>query len=114
MYLDRALGDAYRVIGTTTTGAQTSEMSLDPGVPVGFRVVEATLGEPEPGSLEAALVAAGLGDRPTLVSLRRAAAVGFAFQRLRAQTGYLTGDVAAGYDAGLSLPRLTVQRDLGF
>lgn len=114
MYLDRAMGDGYRVIGTTTTGGRSSEMNLDPSVPVGFRVVEVQLEEAQPGSLEAALVAAGLGDRTTLVSLRRAAAAGVGFQSIRAQSGYLTGDVASAYDAVISLPRLTVQRDLGF
>lgn len=77
MYLDRARGDGYRVIGTTTIGKQSSEMDLDPNVPVGFRVVAAPLAEPQPGSLEAALI-------------------------------------AAGQAAVVSLPRLTVQRDLGF
>ncbi len=114
MYLDRALGDDYRVIGTTTTGGVSSEMALDPSVPVGFRVVEAPLEPPRTGSLEAALLAAGHGDRLTLVSLRRAAAAGLSFLRVRSQGGYLTGDVAAAYDAFLSLPRLTIQRDLGF
>jgi len=114
MYLDRALGDDYRVIGTTTTGGVSSEMALAPSVPVGFRVVEAPLEPPRTGSLEAALLAAGHGDRLTLVSLRRAAAAGLSFLRVRSQGGYLTGDVAAAYDAFLSLPRLTIQRDLGF
>ncbi len=46
-------------------------MDLDPNVPVGLRVVAAPLAEPPPGSLEAALIAAG-GDavvalpRPTV------------------------------------------------
>jgi erythromycin esterase len=114
MYLDRTLGDAYRVIGTTTTGGVSSEMELDPSVPVGFRVVQAALEPPQPGSLEAALLAAGFSDRLTLASLRRAAAAGLSFQRIRAQSGYLTCDVTAAYDAVISLPRLTVQRDLGF
>jgi len=114
MYLDRTLGDAYRVIGTTTTGGVSSEMELDPSVPVGFRVVEAPLEPPQSGSLEASLIAGGFGDLLTLVSLRRATAAGLSFQRIRAQSGYLTCDVAAAYDAIISLPRLTVQRDLGF
>lgn len=114
MYLDRTLGDAYRVIGTTTTGGVSSEMELAPNVPVGFRVVKAALEPPQPGSIEAALVAAGLGDRLTLASLRRVAAAGQSFQRIRAQSGYLTCDVAGAYDAVISLPRLTIQSDLGF
>lgn len=114
MYLDRTLGDAYRVIGTTTTGGVSSEMELDPSVPVGFRVVEAPLEPPQSGSLEASLIAAGFGDRLALASLPRAAAAGLSFQRIRSQSGYLTCDVAASYDAVISLPRLTVQRDLGF
>jgi erythromycin esterase len=114
MYLHRMLGDAYRVIGTTTTGAVSSEMELDPSVPVGFRVVQAALDPPQPGSLEATLLAAGFGDLPTLASLHRASAAGLSFQRIRAQSGYLTCDVAAAYDAIISLPRLTVQHDLGF
>ncbi len=114
MYLDGTLGDAYRVIGTTTTGGVSSEMELDPSVPVGFRVVQAPLEPPQSGSLEAALIAAGFGDRLTLASLRRAATAGLSFQRIRAQSGYLTYDVAAAYDAVISLPRLTIQRDLGF
>lgn len=114
MYRDRALGDAYRVIGTTATGGQSSEMNLDPSVPVGFRVVEAPLEPPQSGSLDASLIAASLADRFALASLRRAAAAGLSLQRIRAQSGYLTSDLAAACDAVISLPRLTVQRDLGF
>jgi erythromycin esterase len=114
MYLDRALGDAYRVIGTTTTGGVSSEMELDTSVPVGFRVVEAPLEPSHSGSLEASLIAAGFGDRLTLASMRRATAAGLSFQCIRSQSGYLTCDVAIAYDAIISLPRLTVQRDLGF
>jgi len=114
MYLDRTLGEAYRVIGTTTTGGVSSEMELDPSVPVGFRVVEAPLEPRQSGSLEAVLIAAGFSDRITLASLRHATAAGLTFQRIRSQSGYLTCDVAAAHDAIISLPRLTVQRDLGF
>ena len=114
LYLDQALGDAYRVIGTTTTGPLSSEMELDPEVPVGFRVVEAPIGDPPVGSPEAALVEAGHGERPSLVSLHAATTAGRSFGCIRAQSGHLTCDVATAYDALVSVPHLTVQQDLGF
>ncbi|MGI5864091.1 MAG: erythromycin esterase family protein [Myxococcales bacterium] len=114
LYLHRALGEGYRAIGSTTTGDITSEMKLDPAAEVGFLVVAAPLGPPAPGGVEAALVAGGLGGSLALCDLRGAAAAGVAFERIRAQSGYLTLDVTAGYDAVISVPRLTVQRDLGF
>jgi hypothetical protein len=46
--------------------------------------------------------------------LRRAANAGGSLDRIRAQSGYLTADVAAAYDGVITLPRVTVQRDLGF
>ncbi len=113
-YLRHALGDGYRVIGTTTTGDRSSEMELDAAREVGFRVVDIALEPPQPGSLEAALVAVGLGERINLVPLRAAATAGVSFNRLRAQSGYLTAPVAAAYDAVITLPRLTLQQDLGF
>lgn len=114
LYLQRTLGDDYRVVGTTTTGDRTSEMQLAPETEVGFRVAEAKLDVPEPNSIEAGLLAAGLGDRTSLIALRAAAEAGFTFDRIRAQSGYLTTDVAAAYDAIVSLPSLTIDRNLGF
>lgn len=114
LYLDGALGDRYRVIGTTTTGDRTSEMTFDMSRDVGFAVVEAELEPPQEGSPEAALVAAGLGDRVTLSEVRRAPECGLSFDRVRAQSGYLVGNIATAYDAIVALPRFTVQRELGF
>ena len=112
MYLSAELCDDYVVIGTTTTGDVTSEMELAPETEVGFRVVETQLEAPQPSSLEAALIAAQAGEQLSLVACRRAPAG--MFSCLRAQSGYLTTDVTAAYDVILSLPKLTVQRDLGF
>lgn len=114
MYLHQALGDDYRVIGTTTTDDHTSEMKLDFGAEVGFVVVDAPIEPPQQGSLEAELVAAGFGGRPTLASLRKAADAGVAFDRIRAQSGYLTADIAAAYDGLLTLPKITLDTKLGF
>lgn len=114
LYLERALGDDYRAIGTTTVDDHTSEMQIDLSTEVGFTVVDQSLPAPETGSLEAAVVSAGFGDRPTFVALRGAPATGPSFDRIRAQSGYLTGDVKAGYDGVVVVPRVTVQRDLGF
>jgi erythromycin esterase len=112
MYLSAALGTDYVVIGTTTTGTVTSEMALAPETDVGFRVIESQLETPLPSSLEAALIAAQAGNQLSLIPCRKAP-VGM-FSCLRAQSGYLTVDVAAAYDAVISLPKLTVQHDLGF
>lgn len=112
MYLSAELGDDYVVIGTTTTGGNTSEMKLAPETEVGFRVIDAALEAPEAGSLEAALVAAQPGEQPLLIPTRRAPSG--MFGSLRAQSGYLTTDVGKAYDAVIALPNFTVQRDLGF
>lgn len=114
MYLHRSLGDAYCVIGTTTTDDHTSEMELDPSTEVGFRVVDTPLDPPENGSVEAALIAAGLGDRITFCPLDKAAGAGIQFDRVRSQAGCLTGDISAAYDGLLNLPRITVDKRLGF
>ncbi|NUP08061.1 MAG: erythromycin esterase family protein [Polyangiaceae bacterium] len=111
-YLAAALGDGYVAIGTTSTGERTSEMALDPSTEVGFRVVDAKLEAPQEGSFEAALQAAGLAGQLTLMPLRGAPPN--VFTSLRAQSGYLTTDVTAAYDAIITLPRFTAQRDLGF
>lgn len=114
MYLHRAFGEAYCVIGTTTTDDHTSEMELDPQTEVGFRVVDAPIEAPEDGSVEAALIEAGLGDRITFCRLDKAAEAGIKFDRVRSQAGYLTGDIPAAYDGLLNIPRITVDTKLGF
>jgi len=113
-YLSNDLGDDYRVIGTSTTDNHTSEMDLNATSEVGFTVNDIPLERPEKGSLEAELVSAGLGDQITLTALRKSADAGISFDRIRAQSGYLVGNITAAYDGILVLPTVTVQSDLGF
>lgn len=103
-HLARMLGDDYRSIAVTHTADHVPEMYPDASAPVGFTLSEATLPAPEPGSVEAALVDAGLGGEITLTDVR-----GSAFTGIRTQSAVLHTPIADAFDAVLSVP--TVTRD---
>ncbi len=78
-------------------------MYPDPEAPVGFTVADAKLGQASRGSVEAALAAAGLGERATLTALAGAPDL----CRVRSQSADLSIDVPAAFDAVLSSPTVT-------
>ncbi|MGW0072748.1 hypothetical protein ACWDUI_35465 [Streptosporangium sandarakinum] len=69
-YLDRALGGDYVAPALTSTADHTVEMYPDPDAALGFTIAGTALAPPEPGSVEAAALDAGIG--LALVDLRRA------------------------------------------
>jgi erythromycin esterase len=111
LHLDRALGDDYVAIGLTSGGGRTAGLHPDADVdPYGFRVEDAPLEPPAPGSIEAALAGAGLG----LAELRPARGGTAGPDRMRLDTGYLSTPVADAFDAIVHVPETTVAADLGF
>ncbi len=109
--LDRMLGADYVAIAVTSTADHTADMRLDEAAPVGFRVVDAPLEAPQPGSVEAAALAADV--RLGLADLRQApreAAEGL--DRIRSQSAYMETPVAAAFDAVLVTPTVTLEADL--
>ncbi|SHF66785.1 erythromycin esterase family protein [Streptoalloteichus hindustanus] len=111
-YLDRALGEDYRAIAVTSTDDHVPEMRLDESAAVGFTVVDTPLPAPEPGSVEAAVLGAGLG--LGLVNLRRAPGeLGGALDRIRTQTAYMHAPLPEAFDGVLVTPSVTVEEELG-
>jgi erythromycin esterase len=113
MHLDRQLGDDYVVVGLTSGGGRTAGLypAADVG-PYGFRVEDAALQPPEPGSIEAALAAAGVG--LGLADLRTARADDAAPDRIRLDSDYLTTPVLQAFDAVVHVPESSLATDLGF
>ncbi|WP_274911662.1 erythromycin esterase family protein [Streptomyces sp. WZ-12] len=111
-HLARTLGDAYRTVALTHTADHVPEMLPDAHSPVGFTLADTPLAPPEPGSVEGALLDAGLGERTTLTDLRRSprGADGTPLlDRIRTQSASVVTRVPAAIDAVLSVP--TVTRD---
>ncbi|MFH8408853.1 erythromycin esterase family protein [Streptomyces sp. NPDC018019] len=119
-HLQHALGDDYFALGMTSVGGHTAEMHLDENTTFGFRVEDTALGAPEPGSVEAALAAAGLDSGIALTGLREHRGTGGTGDgaagpdRIRMQSGYLHTPVPDAFDGILSVPVSTVADDLGF
>ncbi|MFH8348794.1 erythromycin esterase family protein [Streptomyces sp. NPDC018045] len=121
LHLSHALGEDYFALGMTSVGGRTAEMHLDENTAFGFRVEDTALEAPEPGSIEAAVVAAGLGSRISLAGLRGVrdtapgeAVAGAGPDRVRMHSGYLNVPVAEAFDGMLCVPSSTVVDDLGF
>ncbi|MFF2809096.1 erythromycin esterase family protein [Streptomyces sp. NPDC058000] len=111
-HLARTLGTDYRAVAVTHTTDHVPEMVLDARSSVGFTVADTPLAAPEPGSVEAALIDAGLGDRITLTDLRRPPrdADGTPLPNgIRSQSATLPTSVPTAFDAVLAVP--TVTRD---
>ncbi|MCP2257620.1 erythromycin esterase [Streptoalloteichus tenebrarius] len=111
-YLNRMLGEDYRAIAVTSTDDHVPEMELDESAPVGFRVVDTPLPAPEPGSVEAAAVEAGLG--LGLVSLRQAPPEAHGrLDRIRTQTAFMHTPLPEAFDGVFVVPTVTVEEELG-
>ncbi|MFH9425056.1 erythromycin esterase family protein [Streptomyces sp. NPDC017529] len=113
-HLRHRLGDDYFALGMTSVGGRTAEMRLDENTTFGFRVEDTALGAPEPGSVEAAFVDAGLGSDIALAGLRGCGPAEAGPDRIRLHSGYLHTPVLEAFDGMLSVPASTVADDLGF
>jgi erythromycin esterase len=112
LHLHRALGDDYRAVALTHTAGSVPEMYPDADAAVGFTVAEAPLPAPEPGSVEAGLADAGLGDQVTLTSLRAPGAP--PLDAIRTQSALMRTPLAEAFDAVLSVPSATRDPDVRF
>jgi erythromycin esterase len=112
-YLAAALGEQYFCIALTSTDRHVPEMSLDAESPVGFKVSDARVGEPETGSVEAAITSAGRGEVVSLLDVR-----GWhgeeAPLRIRTQSSYMETPVAQAFDAIISMPAVTMDNSMPF
>ncbi|WP_405821807.1 erythromycin esterase family protein [Streptomyces sp. NBC_00838] len=109
-HLHHALGGEYRAIALTHTADHVPEMYPDPASAVGFTLADARLEAPVPGSVEAALVDAGLGGRITLTGLGRSprdAAGAPLLNRIRSQSATVSAPLPLAFDAVLSVPTVT-------
>lgn len=107
------LGADYVSVAVTHTDRTVPEMVPDPSRPVGFRLQDTPAAEPAPGSIEHALAEVGLAGRPTLTDLRRAPRDDRGespLSGIRTQSGTMRTDLAAAFDAVVSVP--TVTRDV--
>lgn len=89
----------------------------DDSVDAGFTLAEAQLGPPEPGSVEAALIDAGLGDGITLTDLLRSprdAQGAPLLHRIRMQSSVQRVPIPAAFDAVLAVPTVTRDRSVRF
>ncbi|WP_314175172.1 erythromycin esterase family protein [Streptomyces winkii] len=115
-HLRRMLGEDYRSVALVHTGGHVPEMYPDPDADVGFRVADAALEPPQPGSVEAALADAGLGDRITLTDLRRSPRDEQReplLREIRTQSSSLSTAIPDAFDAVLSVPTVTRESGTG-
>ncbi|MFE3653057.1 erythromycin esterase family protein [Streptomyces sp. NPDC059152] len=111
-HLARTLGTDYRAVAVTHTADHVPEMVPDERSRVGFTVADTPLAAPAPGSVEAALIDAGLGDRISLTDLRHPPRDDDGTplpNGIRSQSTTLATPVPAAFDAVLAVP--TVTRD---
>jgi erythromycin esterase len=116
-HLHRTLGSDYRVVALTHTADHVPEMYPDANSPVGFTLAEATLDHPPPGSVEAALGAAGLGDQISLTDLRHSPRANHSrslLNQIRTQSSVLHTPLPEAFDAVLSVPTVTQDRSVHF
>ncbi|WP_329034386.1 erythromycin esterase family protein [Streptomyces sp. NBC_01725] len=109
-HLRHTLGRDYRAIALTHTADHVPEMYPDPARAVGFTLADASLDAPVPGSVEAALIDAGLGGRITLTGLGqspRDAAGEPLLNRIRSQSATVSASLPLAFDAVLSVPTVT-------
>ncbi|XVQ08869.1 erythromycin esterase family protein [Spirillospora sp. CA-255316] len=116
-YLAGALGGDYRVIAMTHTADSVPEMDPDGSGEVGFSIVETPMDPPGPGSVEGALIDAGLGSGITLTDLRGTprAADGSALPgSIRSQSAEMVTPVPEAFDAVLTAPTATTHFTTAF
>ncbi|NIH80367.1 erythromycin esterase family protein [Amycolatopsis viridis] len=115
--LHRVLGDDYRPLALTHTANHVPEMYPDGEGELGFKIVDTPLAAPEPGSVEAGVVEAGLGAEHVLVDLRHARRdlpAGALPDRFRTQSVVLETPVAEAFDGVLVTPMVTTDDTVGF
>lgn len=108
-YLANELGLHYRAIALTHTARTVPDMNYPAPIElseVGFTVSPVTLEEPEAGSVEAVITAAGLAGSLTLTDLRGGSAE--AIDKIRTQSATLRTPVSSAFDAVLSTPTATM------
>ncbi|GAA2208245.1 hypothetical protein GCM10009850_037030 [Nonomuraea monospora] len=108
-YLRSVLGPSYFALGLTSGGGHTAEMIRDEQARFGFTTADTPLAPPEPGSVEAAFVEAGLG--LSLAGLRQAPTAA-APGRIRLQSTFLHTPVLDAFDGILHTPSSTVAHHL--
>ncbi|WP_158888863.1 erythromycin esterase family protein [Amycolatopsis anabasis] len=108
-HLADEFGPDYFTLALTAGTGTTTGLAPAPDARLGFRVYEEKLGEPEPGSVEAALAGRG----PSLVDLRAARARGIPGpERIRHAHMYSEVDVVQAFDALVYLPEMHASRKL--
>jgi erythromycin esterase len=113
-YLARELGERYRAVGLTHLGQRVPEMSFpEPESPVGFGVSLVEVSAPEPGSIEHALIEAGLHEVGTLVDMRGGAR-SLGLSRIRSQSASVTAPLHEAFDAIVAVPTASVEPELPF
>jgi erythromycin esterase len=116
-HLARMLGEDYVAVAVTHTDGHVPEMHPDATAPVGFTLGDVDLPDPHPGSIEAALIEAGLRDRATLTDLRRAPTGPDGSELLtgiRTQSAVMHTPLGEAFDAVLSTPTVTRDRSVRF
>ncbi|KZM70565.1 erythromycin esterase family protein [Nocardia terpenica] len=116
LHLDRMFGADYRPVALTHTAGSVPEMAPDPAAAVGFSLVDAELAAPEPGTVEAALVGAGLGERITLTDVRPSprAEGRPLLDGILSQSTPMRMPVPDAFDAVLSVPTTTRDQTVQF
>ncbi len=109
-HLHRMLGEDYVAVALTSTADHTVEMYPDEDAEFGFTIGEAALGAPEPGSIEAAALDAGID--LGLVDLRHGDRVR-ELTGIRSQSATMNVPVADAFDAALIVPTATRQEGTG-
>ncbi|MFG2861708.1 erythromycin esterase family protein [Streptomyces sioyaensis] len=116
-HLQRMLGEDYRSVAVTHTTDHVPEMYPDESAKVGFTLADAQLEPAEFGSVEAALIDAGLGDGITLTDLRRSPRDAHGvplLNRIRSQSSSLCAPIPEAFDAVLAVPTVTRDRTVRF
>ncbi|TDE48504.1 erythromycin esterase family protein [Nonomuraea mesophila] len=107
-HLARGLGRHYRAVGLTHTAGEVPDMVWPAeDSPVGFTIEPVRLDAPPPGSLERALVDAGLAAGVTLTDLRSPDPEVRALDSIRSQSATMDTPVAQTFDAVLCTPTAT-------
>ncbi|WP_433345332.1 erythromycin esterase family protein [Microtetraspora malaysiensis] len=114
-YLARELGPHYRAVAVTHTAGEVPEMSVPAeGSPVGFAVEPVRLDAPEPGSVERALIDAGLGEVVTVTDLRHPDPVTASPDRIRSQSAMVDAPLHQAFDAVVCTPTATLDAAVDF
>lgn len=111
-YLARELGEDYVAVALTHTGSTVPEMDVTAGgSAVGFTVVDTELEPPAPGSVEAELLGARLGEMTTLTDVR---GLPSPIPHIRGQSAITDAPMPTAFDAVLNTPTATTDPTLPF